>query len=492
MVTLSSPRRKWYLVPKRCLWGIPYVYLVLMRWTTRQWTLNDHRELMIREPSVLVENFKKPLFILHVGIAKSATTTIQADLASSAFTEALKADGYLYLGMLSDPHIKRQRSKLPCNETGSYKAIQECRRLHEVNGFHNSSESQFHPHVDSFAMRTLTGNTCHKQLAKAYKTYQNESNAFLDHAPCFTAVQYELRDRAQKGQNVIYSNEDYSMQWLMKQIQNDPWTRTAFLQALEPFDVRVVVAYRRYAAWLLSSKGQCDKERYWTKQCQRWSGKCYQSNWSTIQSYRRKQVAYKFEYTHQALQLYRDVFGFPTTILNYHSSSLERQPTTVPERFFCQMLPHAPHTCHAAKMQESETRRNRAQPRILEPLIVAAEQRGLLDRTKHTNTVKLQDNIYKRIQQSNQSLATVWPYKCPPKKELDSLLNETLHLEQLILPDFAASNEDSLRSDFDKLVSFPPNFCEVDVEAVLQPNFASWEELLDHFVGPRAPPSLDK
>ena len=112
---------------------------------------------------------------------------------------------------------------------------------------------------------------------------------------------------------------------------------------------------------------------------------------------------------------------------------------------------------------------------ILDRIVIAAAEKGIIDRSVRPRTQYFKD--LEKLEISKSLLHTL-ALRCPPQEELDKLLTLSMDLEKATFPEFYNSKdgEEAHRRSFDKLIK-KHAFCDVDNDLLLQ-NVTSWDQVV--------------
>lgn len=166
----------------------------------------------------------KPSFIIHPGPSKTATTTMQHDLA--ALTDVLAQDKYVYLGRLRTDHSESVVEDVFTNS--------DCvQRLHEYQ------------------------TARHQPLQN--ETISTHQTPDVGAVPCWDEFVHEVKEYQAKGYSIIMSSEIISNTYGL--VFKQPELFDTLVQALQAvladeWNVLVVIGYRRYAEWAVSTVKQ--------------------------------------------------------------------------------------------------------------------------------------------------------------------------------------------------------------------------------------------
>ena len=302
-------------------------------------------------------------------------------------------------------------------------------------------------------------------------------NQSLTDLECWQNVHDEIKRRRRENRNIILSSEFVSDANKL----GDPVTFGALLHGLkealaDEWNVVVVVGYRRYFEWTGSAFRQDNANRCLHRKAGWSRGHCG-NTWNSIKSWMERDPpsAKNYLYTDTIIDRWQKVF--PVKILNYHS------PGHITEKFLCDMLPDAPHSCAYAKSRpESKISSANARDSVTgaySTLATIAFQKGILDKSeKRSRIVK---DMTKYFQGELNLPFRHLPLRCPPRAELEKLLNISLTFEKKLMPEWylLPDGEQSHRDSFWRTADERKEFCSVNSTAVFH-NKSTWEEVLEY------------
>jgi hypothetical protein len=366
--------------------------------------------------------------VIHVGPPKTATTNIQYDL--TRMNETLALDNYVYAGRYYYPAFNTKFNKFVPNRKET--------PLGEI------TREMFKP---QYCKNAKTGSNLTACVAKDFKRE-------LD--------QYH-------GHNVLLSDESYSMSFkgpkfykALRDVVGDEW------------EVRIIVAYRRFFQWLPSDMFQryrMDKDK---------GERNWKNNWPTQEGPGEKvtllfPLYYKMwsELGHQFMDTVLDNVQdtFPVKILNLHTLGEKK---SVLSAFLCDMVPDAPTSCLKSVQLDQEPASasfaNDAKTALhvnYDMLTTGVAELGLIDLDRFKR---------KPMREALQTFTEVdlgkspfdFDLNCPGPDQLEEFLNMSLALEAKSLGHETAEqmevdSRDAFRHDVEKRM-----FCEVDVHATIK------------------------
>jgi len=261
---------------------------------------------------------------------------------------------------------------------------------------------------------------------------------------------YRLARLHSSKKNVILSSDR-----LIRSIQ----TKDDFdylLRKLHGWDVRIVVAYRRYFDWLLSEYNQeCHKGKGFYRFASSLAGYYQQLNRNELYKPLEPSVLDVWK------QHFDDVYVFnmySDNQVNNNSSSKDDLFT----RFICEAIPEAEDLCHALTTESflisNAIRENTADDKAtLDALLITAAliRKNIVKYAQWRNTINIMNGHLSSINDMKHT--------CLSKHDLDEVYNISMTLEKDLLPDFHQSMNGGpmLTALFTKAVS-ENKFCQVD------------------------------
>lgn len=397
-------------------------------------------------PLQALNNTNNSYFVVHVGPPKTGTTTVQLQLQN--FSQILKdQDNCIYFHPSSHP--------VPLisilHNTQCHATLKEVREENEKT---NSSQEELR--------NALVAVECWKPFVQeltAYRTQHNNHTSF------------------------IYSAEGFGIGGVK------PTDWASLREILAHFDIElvVVITYRRYADWLLSSR----------KHQEKWTGRNpIMSKWPkqrglriqpflpmVLKSTPGRSAYLPFRYTDFMLSSIAPHVP-QTKILNMHTKH------TIISTLLCDVFPNTPKTCEhslqkdmqslsefKANNQESfrDSRKGSMQTiTFYDRIATTASDQGLINislisrRNAGFACQRFHEQVMRRKQED-------LPLECPSQEHLQALLDESLEKEKALVPEFYAENEEEHRASFWKAAN-QNTFCTVNATAVL--TNATWRDFL--------------
>ncbi|GAX12596.1 hypothetical protein FisN_13Lh056 [Fistulifera solaris] len=281
--------------------------------------------------------------------------------------------------------------------------------------------------------------------------------------PCYQRFLRLLDDERWRGKNILLSEEVYSKAiWDLEAVERVQQDFMPFLQ--ERWDVSVVAVYRRFHEWLISARKQRDYE---LRERQLWpheGGEALDS-WNEVMLLRKhERFGLRSHYLPDDLAQWYDL-NVSVTVLNMHHPTQK-----ITEQFVCDALPHATTSCEYYRTQGREIHANARSglEYFFDNIVYAAAEKGIFD----TTNVMRHDIVY-NLTNLNMTITNM-PLICPSAKELEELLQESIHWEQYYAPEYA--DIDAVKASFEKLVQ-SNQFCRVDTDRLLE-GMTDWSDVL--------------
>ena len=401
---------------------------------------------------------RRPLAIIHIGPRKCATTNIQYVLGHETTRNLLEQDNFVYLGkgagLKTGVHALQKKM-------GIY--IRDC-------------------------------------LWKPRKCTNETTNLWME----FVQSIQTLR---KNGQNIIVSDEAIPHVVIRSQDMQQ------MMDAFDGYNIRIIMAYRRYYEWIISEYNQQYKESY-THIIQpfvTW----YRQQQQQVPSKLRSEVY--APPNKELMERYRPYVD-EVRVFNMHDG-LGNQDLI--ERFVCQMIPEATITCRVAKqggLPVAPLDRQKVSVTTIDSQYVAEQiyltkkyltkQKGAMKKTTSANAMtkmmsreeiisfkkdvmasgisnRIQEEINRHDEQLSQQEEQHFyhlPRLCLTEQEQDDLLQQTIQIENVVVPEFfyyststgsttAASQEESIRVDFEKSVVNSNKYCTIDTQTLLQEEY---------------------
>jgi hypothetical protein len=404
----------------------------------------------------------RPIFTLHVGPPKTATTFLQCSLcANHTFTDdILSQDGIVYLGTCPYCGSSKPPAHMIPHGHRSFFVDEKTWESNPLGAHlhHNSvpatkaddSLPELHP---SFRAA----------IDRAYKKHQN------------AVVIFEGAHKFSAGHIAALAHH--------LTIQND-WT------------VQIVVAYRRLYEWLPSTYNQVTKRA--TKG--NWPVKRSSGN-SSVPSIKAVSKSQKGATAVESFHLdgrgnfsdlvreIEETLQHPTetvkrnyarqfpnvSVIDVHNLKATGIGDPYLEKLVCHVLPSAVHTCRAVRAGRiGDSTKNPSVSLHYDMLAVAAHQTEIY--TGNSSRSGLATAIQRRQEKLLHLSSNDYPLQCFSNETVDRLLNLSLKVEQnLFLSDWTAEQESEHRAGFAAVLQ-KRKFCSIDTSATLKD--AGWQSFL--------------
>ena len=247
----------------------------------------------------------------------------------------------------------------------------------------------------------------------------------------------------------------------------------------QDWNVLVVPTYRRYYEWVLSvykeknRRGCLSSDAKWPDQ----NGEPCQNLWKGVDNALSKKEFGASTYKNLDITIpYWSDAGFKLSILNMHSNGHLHLTC----KFYCNIVSNAPRACQHCMQIQQPTRQNAqsSSMTMYDDIVFAAAQRGILKKTMSMSMSRQEATrqLAKFVKGLKYYPKDNIPLICPKQERLDDLLNKSLALEKMVLPDFFESPEGE-RNHRDSFGVDKEQFCWVNVDALLEGK-NSWEQVL--------------
>jgi hypothetical protein len=404
---------------------------------------------------------RRPFFILHAGVPKTATTTLQLGLWS--LRPELQENNYIYVGM----QVGAQRY-----EPASFDALVNPACQQALSTFWNLQN----------AKQKNQSNNINKELPSPPP-------------PCWSAFLHDLQQLRNQGRNVIVSDERLSELWKSHYDKaSGPgkfhWraVQEALLQQQQQqqqdWNVQVVLSYRRLYEWLPSAKLQFDKMKGRTQQ---WPGVHGGSTLSGMYPQLDRMLLTsgktcgRYQNIEQALAQYTRHFAKDDgsgAVTIWNMAAPNRGGRDVVPTFVCDFLLNATTACAKLLLQERDKnndhsttaaiRANMAQNYDYDRIAVEAAALHLFNISTVTRGF-----VRKQLRHFHENTlgltSSDLPQTCPTPEQMERLLRASLAMEERVLPEFYASpiygkvaHEANFRNAVEK-----GKYCSADPVAVL-------------------------
>jgi hypothetical protein len=245
---------------------------------------------------------------------------------------------------------------------------------------------------------------------------------------------------------------------------------TSLKQFLMPWNnnVTVVYTYRRFYSWLQSYHNQVTKNRTGGDLLM----EAFRTNSTeflriNITDYLSQELASVTNYTDN----YQSVFRYKREYSNVVILNIEDKTNDdVTRQFFCHAIPNLEKTCTAVKTRvgRKSKKHNKSQVLTYHDLAYHAHRLGLI----HITSKRQVEMAVQLITQHQKVTLKLSDYDfdmlCPDRAMLDQLLQVSLEMERLMVPEFFASpsGESQLRSDFEKQAK--SSLCSIDLTGTIE------------------------
>lgn len=341
--------------------------------------------------------------------------------------------------------------------------------LHVGPGKTGTSSIQSFLYKNQLGAALLRNDSAYGQYIKAFPLVFTKDRLRVDEIFQTTNFSENLAEHARLNHTVIISNE-----FLGDIPRRNEAVWQAFREAFAPFDVTILVTYRRFFDWWLSMYTQRAKVQSKTGLLP-FPTELEESldrarNASTSESQEpNKPFGGPTSAVHpvrKIIDLYEEE-GFPrVNVFNFHAASND-----VVAHFYCQILGEFSTTCLSLRKSRAPPIKLNTRNRDWEYDRLA---RGFLRkfgmckvpvRGNCPNHVLMKNAIKHRHEAALNFTVTDFPKTCLSKALADRFLNISLSLEQSVMPDYFATNAQDHRDRFRSLF-VEQEFCNVDVDAV--------------------------
>jgi hypothetical protein len=363
------------------------------------------------------EKNTKPIFVMHVGVPKTATSTLQ-HVFETVSSDLLAKDNWHFAGKVLGKDV------------------------------------QDFPILNAFS------SSCRDQVNKAMAIANVHQNNTSEKLPdCWKTMMSTLDDLYQRRVNVLVSEENLCIAQLS--IKHLSWS--ALQRALSKWQVKIVVSYRRWPEWVASSKNQMEKPTKAQIRRRKWpkteGGLPTRPIYPYFLDILSGKLPTEFPNAKIVVKEYQKYFQ-DISIVNFHAGDIV-------SNFMCQVL-NATNTCVESQQQTYEyTNHSKVNKRVdmsYDMLAIAAAEAGLINLP--LSRVGVTQAIREYHQQHLNS--TPWILNCPDKDKLKPILRRSMQLEKEIVPEFYAASKEEHATSFWKLAEQDKFFCSVDTTAMLK------------------------
>ena len=385
---------------------------------------------------------KKGHLILHVGPSKTATTSLQTDLTMAEDRGWLGEDNIHFGGRYYRPFTSNITGSLVMNRSES-KLLEVARAMFREGDYDEATD---------------------------FSAFRRELEAVYNERVRVAGVK---DGQPTPLQTVILSDEALGNMWL------DPEIYETIRDTVgAEWQVTVVIGYRRFFEWILSSKFQRDRtDRTSAGGKERWpseGGRALLPIFpDTLENDHWRQW---YHYSDTILGAVRTTF--PLRMINLHTTD----DASVLTQFLCDILDNADFACARSRERDVleqtklNTQENSAVPSLYyDALATAAAEMGWIDEKSHRR--QQLRNAIRLYQEETQGLTSDdLPELCPSSSELESLYERSVEFERLYMP--------SLRTELVHREAFEAkiadhSYCWVDAASVLTD--PHWQQFFRQF-----------
>ena len=183
--------------------------------------------------------------------------------------------------------------------------------------------------------------------------------------------------------------------------------------------ISVIIVYRRYYDWLMSMRNQVSKLGD------------LRSKQTPLQFFKEHTSSYSAVYTVPLLSRLRHNHYDDIVVLNHQDES-----TDLVENIYCEAMPDTLRTCQAYRNLTDQVRVNPSRNLFYEDFARAAQRSGVVEfRTEEQFTTFVKSA--KELQETTLGLRPEdFMLKCLSDREVQILLNKSLHAESTLFPEF--------------------------------------------------------
>lgn len=326
----------------------------------------------------------------------------------------------------------------------------------------------------------LTDSSCHQSVNEARmeftknkkqklypaQTYREALKAYLAaQVPCWKHATAALRLHKEKGQSLIFINEQLSKEG------SNGRALTLDLEAMETladeWNIEFLVGYRRYSAWLPDVVEDFSRARRAAKKLGEASTELQPLFPDIVRGSLARINATYTDTLFEKYQQRQSGVGeakIPVRLFNVHAGPMGKTMA-------CTILQSAQHACKAAEhLKEVRSIASKSQPAQMDDFYefivgVAAERHAY---RKTTVTPEVAEIAVKYFWETKHAKAIQdLPVTCPTKTTLRNLLKTSLNYEKKLLPSFASYSADDHRREFWKETKQSNRFCHIDVRKLL-------------------------
>ena len=185
---------------------------------------------------------------------------------------------------------------------------------------------------------------------------------------------------------------------------------------------------------------------------------------------------WNYRYTSNLFQRLKDSVEFDNiVVMNMHDQSKD-----IAEALYCDVMPHAHHTCEAIRTSTESLHVNSKSVLVYRDLAYGAKKKSLVEIETQHRLDAVTDAVQKYQQDTLHLTSMDFKRKCLSPETLEILLEKSLEYERMLFPEVFDSplGEADLRSDFERKAAY--ELCELDVEATL--GEAVWQEFFKNLM----------
>ena len=385
---------------------------------------------------------KKGHLILHVGPSKTATTSLQTDLTMAEDRGWLGENNFHFAGRFYRPYISDNTGSLVMNRSES-KLLEVARTMFREDDNDDATD---------------------------FSAFRRELEAVYNEQMRATRVK---DGPSTPLQTVILSDEVFGNMWLDPEIYE-----TIRDTVSDEWQVTVVVGYRRFFEWILSSKFQRDRtDRTSAGGKERWPSEGGRALLPIFpDTLENDQWRQWYHYSDTILGAVRQTF--PVRMINLHATD----DASVLTQFLCDILDNADFACARSRERDVleqtklNTQEDSAVPSLYyDALATAAAEMGWIDEDAHSRQ-QLRNAIRLYQEETRGLTSDDLPELCPSSSELESLYERSLEFERLYIPSLLT--EPAHREAFEAKIA-DNSYCWVDAATVLMD--PQWKQFFHQF-----------
>lgn len=387
----------------------------------------------------------RPTFVLHIGPSKTATSTLQTDCRKMQDQGILERDKTLFIGRASGIYRKTD------------------------------------PRLKWMHLKGLFGKACIKPWSDV-----TERPHLLTNSSCLKSYQM-LEESYKMNQSIVYSDEAWSYNnhfgpWeLYNSSVSDylPYLRSTIFR---DWDFHILIGYRDLYDWLVSAMKQ-----KWGTECllvKEWppeGDKCpppLMLNWASHDGHMNVRWYRYIDQTVDALlagELEQNIH-----LWDFHSGE------HITNYLFCNVVADSmPNACNYSQSRPELPTVNRRESTaqfyndiVFHAATLKLPGLDVISQSRSDATTKLMEYHQTNL---NRGIHDLPMYECPPRRQLQELLNKTLGIREKYMVANARNQsrrtDDEIRNHFWRLVDETFVFCQVDTQRLLHGS-SSWDEVL--------------